>query len=402
LSDRKSPEKLYFDEISLDTHEELSDYILLNLRKILDHRRQFNIPIIGIAGTEGKSTTKRMLATILSRFGNVLETPLDCSTASAVTATLLKLNKSHQYAILELGIINPQQFELAVSVAEPNIGIVTNIGEAHLASQGDKYLIADAKVELVRNLPEDGFAILNMDDDLVSAMDKFSHTRRIIKFGLNTNAHFYASNIRYLGPAGIEFLLNDFYRFHLHVYSSAFIYNALAAISAARVLGIEFSSIREVLEEKFNVLEHRGNLITAQDMFFLDYTYDATTNSISKACESLVQFRPYSNLLVLVIGDIRDPGPRVSETHLKAGYYISALPIDVIITVGEGARFIAEGIRQINHTNKIVKVCREPEEVPSTLQPFLEPRTTVLMTGSRNLRLDRLWSRVLPAVGVTA
>ena len=257
--DKPKTENLYRDEISLLATEEVSEYIKLNLRKIISHREQFDIPVIGIAGTEGKTTTKRMLMAILGDDGTVLETAPNCSTAWGVTSTLLKLNQRHRAAILELGIVNPQQFKLAVEVAKPTIGVVTNIGEAHLASQGDKYLIADAKLELIQGLDSQGVAILNLDDDLVAGMARFSPSQRVVKFGFNKNAHFFASNIHYLGPEGIAFDVNDYYRLHLPIYGSTAIYNALTAIAVARVLGIEFADIKRGLENNFSVMSHSGN-----------------------------------------------------------------------------------------------------------------------------------------------
>ena len=207
-----------------------------------------------------------------------------------------------------------------------------------MASLGDKHLIADAKVELIRRLPEDGFAILNIDDDLVSAMGKFSPSSKIIKFGLNKNAHFFANKIEYLGPDGVVFYVNGFYDFHLPIYSSTSIYNALAAISVARILGFEFEEIKKRLKKNFSLLEHRGNLINLNKTYILDYTYDATINSVNKACESLMQFKQFSQKRILVIGDITNPGPDEKGTHLKMGYYIAALPIDVVVTIGEKAK----------------------------------------------------------------
>jgi UDP-N-acetylmuramoyl-tripeptide--D-alanyl-D-alanine ligase len=299
----KKADQLYSDEISLLTPKELEDYVLLNLRKIHNYRRNFNIPVIGIAGLEGKTTTVKMLSAILSSKHKVLETPPNCSTTYGVTSTLLKLDQSHEFAIIEVGIVEPVQFERAVQVLEPTIAAITNIGESHLATYGDKYLIADAKLEMLRRLPRDGYAVLNIDDDLVSAMAKFSGTSNVIKFGLNKNAQFYASKIEYLGPDGIIFYVNGFYPFHLPIYSSAAIYNALTAISIARILGVEFSEIKEALETRFRLLEGTGNLIKHKKNYVLDYTYDATINSVHKACESLVQFNPYSKKLILVIGD---------------------------------------------------------------------------------------------------
>ncbi|MFZ0390122.1 MAG: Mur ligase family protein, partial [Calditrichia bacterium] len=245
---KKDTEHLYSEEISLLASPDHYDYVQFNLRKIKELRKNFNLPIIGISGAEGKTTTKRMLNAILSQRGEVLETPLDCNSASVVTSTLLKLKPSHQYGLIELGIVNPEQFKMAVEVVQPSVGVITNIGEAHLANLGNKFLIADAKVELIRNLPSTGFAVLNIDDELVSGMDTFSPTRHVIKFGFNSSAHFTASNIRHLGPDGMEFLVNNYYKLHLPIFSSSSVSNALAAISVARILNFSFDEIKNGLE----------------------------------------------------------------------------------------------------------------------------------------------------------
>lgn len=382
-------DRLYSDEISLFAEEEFSDFIRLNLKKIEEYRKSFDIPFIGISGSEGKTTTKRMISSILSTAGKTLETPLDCSTTSGVTSTLLKLNKDHNFAILELGILNPKQFEYAIRIARPNIAALTNIGEAHMASLGDKYTIANTNVELIRRLPSDGFAILNIDDELVSGMEKISPTPRVIKFGLNPGAHFFASNIRFLGPEGTQFEINKNYKFHLKIFGSASIYNALAAISVARALNFDFDVIRKSLEEKFEMLAHRGNLIQADDIYILDHSYDATINSIHKSCESLVQFKSHSEKLILVIGHIGNLGQKSKAIHLNLGYYLSALPIDTIITIGEEAKGIADGIRKINHTRKHIESISESEALSERIINHLEPNSTLLVIGNKSLKLNQ-------------
>ncbi len=383
-------DNIYSEEITLNPSPEYMDYVLLNLRKIKEKRRAFRIPVIGIAGSEGKTTTKRMITTILSEKGKILETPLDCHSASTVSSTILKLNDSYQFAVLELGIINPEQFKLAVEVAQPNIGVITNIGEAHLSNLGDKYLLADAKVELIRSLPEDGFAILNVDDDLVSGMESFSPTSRVVKFGLNRNAHFSASQIQFLGPEGISFVVNDYYSFKLPVFSITSVLNALAAIAVARVLGIEFEEIRDALETRFQLLPGRGGLIHLKDVYLLDYSYTATVNSVGKAIESLVQFKKYSRKVVLILGDLEDPGAKTEVVHRNLGYFVSALPIDVIITVGESARLVGEGVKKMNHHPKVVQHCKNLANLDDLMMHFLEPHTSLLITGKKSLQLGKV------------
>ena len=381
--------KLYSEEISLLTPREHTEYVELNLKKIREFRKGFDIPFIGISGADGKSTTKGMLSAILSQRGPVLETPLFCDSATVVSSALLQLTKEHKFGLIELGIVNPEQFKLAVQLTEPQVAVITNIGEARLARFGDKYLLADAKVELIRQLKTEGFAVLNIDDELVSGMSSFAATQRIIKFGFNQAAHFFASDLQYLGPDGIQFSVNNYYQFHLPVYGSTAVSNALAAISVSRVLGLEFEEITKGLRQNFQLIPGRGNLINLGDIYILDHTYNATINSVSKACDSLVQFKKYSHNLMLVLGSLDEVGPSMKDIHLNIGYYISALPIDTVLTVGKDAQFIAEGIRKINHNKKILKHCEQPEAVPAEVMNLISPHTTVLMMGAKSLNLSQ-------------
>lgn len=395
---KKNLDKLYSEEISPATSPEYAEYVHLNLRKIKEFRKNFQIPVIGVAGADGKTTTKGMLSAILGQRGKILQTPLDCDSASIVSSTLLKLNNDYSYCLIELGIFNQEQFKLAVEMSQPDIGIVTNIGEAHLAKLGDKYLIANANVELIRHLKTDGYAVLNIDDELVSEMENFAGTQRILKFGFNHAAHFHATDIQYLGPEGMMFLVNNYYKFHLPIYSSTSVSNALAAIAAARILNFEFDEIQNGLKNHFKMIPGRGNFIELGDVFILDHTYNATVNSVTKACESLVQFKNFSKNLILVIGSIDELGERTINIHKNIGYYISALPIDIVITIGQDANYIADGIRQINHNKKLLYHCQTAEQLPQTILNLLSPNTTILMTGGKSLNLKDYLANIVDKI----
>lgn len=385
---RRNLDKIYSEEISLDALPEFAEYVELNLKKIKEFRQNFQLPVIGIAGAEGKTTTKGMLAAILAQRGKVLETPLDCNSASTVSSTLLQLGDDYTHCIIELGIINQKQFNLAVEISNPDIGVMTNIGEAQSDRFGNKHLIAETNVELMRQLKPDGFAVLNIDDELVSGMESFAATERIIKYGFNQSAHFFANNIKYLGPDGIEFVVNNYYKFHLPIYSATSVSNALAAIATARILGLDFEEILLGLKEHFNLVPGRGNFINLGDIYILDHTYNATINSVSKACESLSQFKNFSNNLILVLGSLDELENSSKEIHTNIGYYISALPIDTVVTVGNAAQFIGEGIRQINHNKKMISHCEDTNALPELIYSYLSSHSTVLMMGGKSLNLN--------------
>jgi UDP-N-acetylmuramoyl-tripeptide--D-alanyl-D-alanine ligase len=220
-------------------------------------------------------------------------------------------------------------------------------------------------------------------------MDSFSSTRRVIKYGFNNAAHFHASNIQYLGPDGIEFTVNNYYKFNLPIYSSTAVSNALAAIATARILNFEFEEIFDGLKNSFKLMTGRGNFINLGDVYILDHTYNATINSVSKACEALVQFKRFSKNLILVIGSLEDLGSAAKDVHMNIGYYISALPIDTVVTLGNDAALVGEGIRKINHNKKMIEHCNDINALPDLISQLIVPHTTILMIGGRSLNLSQ-------------
>jgi UDP-N-acetylmuramoyl-tripeptide--D-alanyl-D-alanine ligase len=155
------------------------------------------------------------------------------------------------------------------------------------------------------------------------------------------------------------------------------------------VLGLEFEEITRGLRQNYQLIAGRGNLLNLGDVYILDHTYNATINSVSKACDSLVQFKKYSANLMLVLGNLDDVDSSMKDIYLNIGYYISALPIDTIVTVGQHARFFAEGIQKINHNKKILHHCEEPAALPEKVLQLLSPHTTILMMGAKSLNLSQ-------------
>lgn len=376
--------ELYGTEISTDLSPDVYDYVLLNLKRIKNHRLKFDIPVIGIAGKHGKTITKRMLTSVLSEKGKILETPLFSRTATNVTSTLIKLNENYDYVLLEFGIQHEQQFKLAAEIAQPNLVVFTNIGETNYAYLGDRVLVSEIKAELIKNLPPDGVAVLNFDDDLCNMLEKYAQTPNVIKFGLNPNSHFHASDLKYLGPEGIKFKLNSLFDVHLPVFSISEIYNALAAIATTRGLGIDIEESLSLLEKNFVIPPGRGNLVEANNFRILDFSYDASPDTVSKAARALIDFKKYSSNLIMIIGEMGDFQDKNEFYYSNVGFYLGALPIDVFITIGRKAKIIADGIKKVNATKKEIYsfIGNDLEGISQVVNQFKKPDSTVLITGS--------------------
>ena len=174
---------LYGSQISTKYNSDTEYLIRLNLEKIRQNRLKYDIPVIGITGSSGKTITKSMLRSILDPEGLIIETPMNCQSSISITSTIRKLNNSYKYALVEFGIQNEEKLERAVHVSQPTIGIVTNVGEAHLAYLKNRYNIAAEKSELIRRLPENGVQPVNGCDAAVNHISQHiscSHGRQLI------------------------------------------------------------------------------------------------------------------------------------------------------------------------------------------------------------------------------
>lgn len=372
-------DELYGEQLSTRGNPQIDYLIRLNLEKIRKKRMQYDLPVIGITGSNGKTITKTMIAKILSPIGAVLETPYDCQTSYKVTSTIRSLNESHKFAVIELGIHSQENIDRAIYVTEPNIGIVTNVGDAHLAYLRNRYNIAATKNALIKKLPADGFAILNKDDELTNEMIKISSTKNIVRFGLSREADFFASDIQNLGPEGTKFKVNHTFDLKMKIFSISDIYNALAAISAARVLGISFDDIFERLSQ-FTLPDGRGRVLDLDGKILIDDLYDNSVNSARKAAQTLLGFRNHSDKLGLILGDLYDFEGNRDEAFRSLGHYLSVFSFDYFIFIGENAELFAEGVRIIPQ-GKQVFVFETIEDAKETIMTYFKPNSSFLLKG---------------------
>lgn len=359
-------------------------------RKYVMLRRQFRKPVIGITGNLGKTTTQEMLKTILEAKGKVLRHRQGLGTWSNNIKTLDKLSAEYDYAIFEFDYQRGNNFAEILRLIKPTIGIVTNIGDAHLSYLNTMMKVALRKSEVVKYLARDGLAILNKDDELSSALADYIPTKNIIKYGLSHSCDYFASDIKQLGPDGIEFKLNGTELVSIPVYSTMDVYSFLAATAAAVNLGFTLDEIIRVFRKNFIMPAGRGRLHKIGDYYVLDESYIATPRSLSKAARSLIGFKVYTKKLILVVGDLSDAGVNVEDQHLNMGYFLSALPIDHLITVGEYARYIGHGASLIQSRRKRIHSVNTINEVLTILDDILDSKAAISLKGIGTVAVHRI------------
>ena len=332
-------------------------------RKFIALRREFKKPVIGITGLFGKTTTIEMLSSILSTRGNVLRSKSGQGTWKHNIQVLEKMNNNYDFAIFEFDYQQGRNFAEILRLIKPTIGLVTNIGDAHLNYLSGMVKVALKKSEVVKYLARNGVAILNKDDEMCSSLTNFIDTENIIKYGLNHTADYFLSDIEQLGPNGMKFMINGKNPANVPIYSVLDVYNFLAAFSIACQLDFSVDQIIEAIGKNFEQPKGRGKLIKINKHYLLDESYLATPRTVSKAIRSLLSFKTYTDKLIFVTGDMAGSGTNIEDRHLNMGYFISALPIDHIVCVGDYSHFIGRGAKLISNDSKQVHNVKNIDDV---------------------------------------
>ena len=364
-------------------------------RKFIALRRAFKKPVIGITGLFGKTTTIEMLNSILLTRGNVLRSKSAQGTWKHNVQILEKMNNSYDYAIFEFDYQQGKNFAEILRLIKPTIGLVTNIGDAHLNYLSGMLKVALKKSEVVKYLARNGVAILNKDDEMCSSLNQFIDTENVIKYGLNHTADYFLSDIEQLGPDGMKFMINGKMPAKIPIYSVLDVYNFLAAFSIARQLDFSVDQIIDAIDKNYKQPKGRGALIKINSHYLLDESYIATPRSVSKAIRSLLSFKTYTDKLIFITGDMSGSGTNIEDSHLNMGYFISALPIDHIVCIGNYAHFLGRGAKLISNDSKIVHTVDNLDEVLEIVkQESRNSRVAVSVKGLGMTAIHRI-SKIL-------
>jgi len=343
-------------------------------QKLAAWYRQSHSPIvIAITGSNGKTSTKNMLHSILSLHGPTLSTKGNLNNHLGVPKTLLELEKNHKYCIIEMGANHVNEIELLCKLAQPDIAVITNAKNAHLGEFGSEENLVKAKGEILESLSGDGIAIINKSSPHFDIWKKMSGTQNLTFFGSESNI--YASNIKQC-KSTLKFSLN-FNHSSINITLSMIglhqIENVLAAAACAIKLGISPNLIKKGLE-KVRSEKGRLELIELQNFTILDDSYNANPESMKVAIDSLQQF---SGKKVLVLGTMAELGKDSSKLHQEIGDYAREKNIDSLITIGQEAQYFRG-----SHFDDILSIFNEIDNH--------HKGATILIKGSRKMELNKL------------
>jgi len=352
-----------------------------------EHRRRLAPVLIGVTGTNGKTTTKDMLAAVLSRQGATLKTEGNFNNQIGVPLTLLRLRPKHRLAVVEMGMSGPGEIRRLAFISRPQHGLITNIGPAHLLQMHDLESIAQAKFELLEMLPDDGLAFLNADDERLRSQNIIP-PNRTVTFGMSPKATCRAEDVRLLGTEGTAFTVPGLGVFQIPTWGRHNVFNALAAIAAGRELGVGADDLRAALST-FLCSPMRMERLQIGPITVFNDAYNANPPSMRAALEVLVG-APAAGRRIAVLGDMCELGSEEIPAHREIGRLVATLSPDELVTVGELAAEIRQEALSRGYSARQSRHCATAGEAALVLKEMLRDGDVVLLKASRAIHMEEI------------
>jgi len=352
-------------------------------------RRKLDLRVVGITGSVGKSTTKEMIAEVLSTRYRTLKSPGNLNNEIGLPLTMLRLSYGHQRAVMEMGFYVPGEIAFLCDIALPQIGVVTNIGTVHAERAGSQEAIARGKAELVQALPAapDGVAILNFDDPWVRKMEEKTRAR-VFFYGLSPEAHLWADAVEGLGLDGIRFRLHylgETLHVKIPLIGRHSVHTALRAAAVGLADGMNWQEIIDGLNQGHTQLRLAA-VRSENGALLLDDTYNASPESMLAALNLLDEI---DGRKVAVLGDMLELGPYERGGHEMVGLR-AAQVAEMVVTLGPRARIIADAARRAGMKKTAIVEFDDIAPLMEWLKTNLTKKDVVLIKGSHGLQMDRI------------
>ncbi|MCR5279488.1 MAG: UDP-N-acetylmuramoyl-tripeptide--D-alanyl-D-alanine ligase [Lachnospiraceae bacterium] len=310
------------------------------------YRKLLDVRVVGVTGSVGKTSTKEIIAAVLSAKFSVLKTAGNYNNEIGLPLTVLSIEPSHEIAVLEMGISDFGEMRLLTSIACPDYCVITNIGQSHLENLGTRDGIYRAKSEIFESMNPEGAIFLNGDDDILCTKKEISGIKPVF-FGFGDKNDYRPDNIVPLGLKGTEFDVvspHGAFPVKTGLFGSHMVGNALAAAAVGHTLGMTDAEITEGLKDA-STIAGRLNLIPFGDGFIIDDCYNAAPSSMKAAIDTLALA---SGRRVAVLGDMFELGTDSDNMHAEIGEYAADSTIEKLICIGENSRHMVEGARNAN------------------------------------------------------
>ena len=350
-------------------------------------RNLYNIPVVAVTGSVGKTSTKDIIASVLSKKYKVLKTEGNYNNHIGLPLTLLKLN-DHTAVVVEMGMNHFGEISLLTNIAKPTIAAITNIGTSHIGNLGSRENILKAKLEILEGLQENGIIIVNNDNDLLYNWVQTVDNITPVTFGIENKSDFNAKNIlEKENETKYEININDCeYNVAVPVIGKHFVYNSLCAIAVGMTLNMIPDEIIsgianfELTQKRMDFKNIKNNVTVLADY------YNASYDSVKSALEVVKNYNTKRKIAVL--GDMLELGKFSKELHEKVGEEVFNNNIDILITVGNLAKDIAKKAREKG--TKIIYECNNNKEAINTLNEIVKEGDLILLKASNGMKFGEI------------
>lgn len=355
------------------------------------HRARVDIPVVAVTGSNGKTTTKEMVAHVLAQRWRVMKTVGNANNRIGLPRTVLGLTASHQLAVLEFGVDREGQTTRLAEIARPTIGVITNVGADHLESFGSVEGSARAKAELLTRLPRDGAVMLNADDPYYRLFRRRARCA-VVSFGFGRRADIRGSHIQRQGTR-TEFCLHmagrpRTHRMVLRVHGTHNVLNALAAIAVGQTLGLSVAATAVGLS-RFRPAAMRSQVLSRQGLTVIHDCYNANPDSM-KAAVTLLQEIGEGKRTIAVLGDMLELGTDSPTCHEAVGAFLADSRIAWLIACGQFGAALAHGAASRGMPPSRIVVTPHVGGATRVLNRLAQPGDVVLLKASRGVGLERV------------
>lgn len=365
------------------------------LQKIATFKRNmYNIPVVAVTGSVGKTSTKDILASVISKKYKVLKTEGNLNNHIGLPLTILKL-KDHEALVVEMGMSALGEISTLTNIAKPTISVITNVGTSHIGNLGSRQNILKAKLEILEGMDENGTLVINNDNDMLNSWNKTNNTYKVTTFGIDNPSNVNAKEVK-LEEYSSKFIAevnNEKLNVEVLVGGKHFVYNSLCSIAVGKLLKIDNKEILDGIKE-FKLTKNRMDVKkNSNNVTIINDCYNANYDSMKAAIEYLSKISAKRKIAVL--GDMLELGEYSKNLHEKVGEEIAKNKIDILITVGNEAKNIVKKATELGINKENTYNFNTNEEAISLIKNTLKPEDAVLIKASNGMHFNKIVEEII-------
>ena len=375
----------------------LVDDTIRALQKIATYKRSmFDIPVVAVTGSVGKTSTKDIIASVMSKEYNVLKTEGNYNSQLGVALTVLRLRKEHTAMVIELGMSQLGEISRLTNIVKPNVAVITNVGTAHIGILGSRENILKAKLEIIEGLQSDGKLVINNDNDLLHNWCINSNRMcDVVTYGMENESDVMAYNT-VLTEDGSTYNVDvegKTYKVQIGIGGNHFVSNSLCAIAVGRILNIEMENILDGIAH-FELTKRRMQVEKlANQVTVINDCYNANYDSMKAAIEYLSKLE--NGKKIAVLGDMLELGDYSESLHRQVGEVVSKNNIDILITVGDEAKYIGDEACKNGMDSKSIYTFDTNEEAIEKLKSLIENGNIgILIKASNGMHFQEIFNEI--------